>query len=133
MASNLSIYPEQLSVARIMASKGNCKKRNYGCAIFTSHGHLVNIGVTHAPHECKKCKREKEKPGHGYDRCPSIHAEQHALLNAIIPAGSVAFLACFDAVTREEIVDPKPCPTCVKLLKEAGIREVITIKEVIKL
>ena len=133
MASNLSTHPEQLSVARIMATKGNCKKRNYGCAIFSPHGHLVSMGVTHANRECKTCKRAKEKPGHGYDKCPSIHAEQHAILNVIIPPGSIAYLACFDAVTRQEIIDPKPCPTCAKLLKEAGIREVVTISEVIKL
>lgn len=131
--SNLIEFGEQLSVARLAALAGNCKKRNYGCAIFSPNGNLISYGYTHSANACKECARKREVSGHGYDKCPSIHAEQAALLNTIIIPGSTAFLVCFDAATGNEIIDPKPCHTCAKLLKEAGIREVITISEVITL
>ena len=132
MNNNIT-FKLQLSVARYAATAGNCKKRNYGCTIFSPQGNMISFGVTHSSEGCEECARKNEASGHGYDNCPSIHAEQAALINKIIIPGSTAFLVCIDAATGKEIPNPRPCHTCEKLLKEAGVCEVITPSEVIKL
>lgn len=122
-----------INLARILATHGNCQKRNYGCVIVNPAGEIVSSGHTHTSEKCVKCSRRFRRKGTGYDKCPSIHAEQQAVAGHEIPYGSIAFLACFDAKTRKEIVDPHPCPTCEKLLRSAGVKEVITFTEVITL
>lgn len=123
---------EYLALARIEAQKGNCLKRNYGCVIVDPIGRVVSKGYTFTRAFCKKCKRRFARKGHGYDKCTSIHAEQACVSGTEIPFGSVAFLVCFDA-DKNEIRNPRPCPTCERLLKWAGVYEVITATEVIRL
>lgn len=123
---------EYLALARIEAQKGNCLKRNYGCVIIDAFGRLVSTGFTFSEKPCKKCKRRFSRKGHGYDKCTSIHAEQMCVTGKEIRHGSTAFLACFDA-EKNEIRSPRPCPTCARLLKLAGVHEVITATEVIRL
>lgn len=124
---------EYLALARIEAQKGNCLKRNYGCVIIDPIGRLVSKGHTHSKSYCEKCKRRFSRRGHGYDKCTSIHAEQACISGIEIPYGSTAFLVCFDAKAKSEIRDPRPCATCARLLKWAGVKTVITATEVIEL
>ena len=124
---------DYLNIARIYAAKGNCKKRNYGCVIVLPNGEIVSAGSTRSMgNPCFKCKRRFSRKGHGYDKCPSIHAEQEALVGISIPYGATAFLFCIDDANHA-VDNPRPCPTCEKLLRFAGIKEVITLTEVIKL
>ena len=123
---------KELELALRLAMQGNCLKRNYGCVIRTKD-RVIGFGRTHASEPCEKCKRRFALKGHNYDKCPAIHAEQQALLNNRVPKGAVAFLACFDPKKMVEIKNPKPCPTCMKLLKEAGVTHVVTESEVFEL
>lgn len=75
-----------------------------------------------------KCSRmELDMPqGEGYGICRAIHAEQNALLNCSREQtmGADLYLA---GINPEDnlIYQAKPCPLCVRLIVQAGIREVI--------
>lgn len=120
-------------LARSEAIKGNCKKRNYGCVIVNPKGQVINFGHTYSITPCEKCKRRFARKGHDYDKCTSLHAEQMCVSGVYVPYGSTAYLACFDAKAFEEVLDPRPCPTCSRLLKQAGVTQVVTPTEVIAL
>lgn len=122
-----------LDVAYAIAQKGTCLKRNYGCILTNEDGVFLSSGYTIAPEPCKKCNREECMSGQNYDFCPSVHAEQAALIGIRLPVGLTAYLACVDARTGNEVKNPKPCPTCTKLLRHAGVTKVITRTEVIEL
>lgn len=131
MKTNYYRYSLYINLARILATQGNCKKRNYGCIIMSPSGNVISTGYTHSTTPCEKCKRRFSRSGHNYEKCTSIHAEQEAIAGVEIPEGSIAFLACFDTKTKKEIANPRPCPTCMRLLHQAGVRKVITYSEVI--
>lgn len=120
-----------LDISKMYALTGTCKRRNYGCVVVDPKGILVSRGATTSKIPCTTCKRRFSRKGHGYDKCPSIHAEQFCVTGVKIPKGSIAYLTCFDAVSGKEILNPRPCATCERLLKLAGISKVITRTEVI--
>lgn len=124
---------EALSISRVVALRGECKKRVYGCVITTESGEIIGVGCTSSPTPCTKCKRAHSRKGRGYDNCPSIHAEQMALLSCDTTYAKYAFLSCFDKKTMKEVPNPSPCPTCAKLLKHVGIDHVITVSGVIEI
>lgn len=131
MKETIKSWDLYLDMARKMAKKGNCKKRNYGCIIVNPVGVAIVEGCTHSQHTCDKCKRRFSRRGHGYDKCTSLHAEQMCVTGRSIPYGSTAVLACYDAKTGKEIRNPRPCATCERLLKFAGVVQVVTETEVL--
>lgn len=109
-----------------IARRGNCLKRNYGCVIVNTKGEITSFGYTHHDDNHKTCRRRFARKGHGYDRCTTIHAEQMAVAGVPVEKGSLAVLACVDGKTKSIVKYPRPCATCARILKSAGVRSFVT-------
>jgi dCMP deaminase len=115
-----------LNVAEIVASRSPCLKRQVG-AVITSQSEFCggpayvlatgyNGPASGAPH-CKKCARIDSPSGVNYDKCPSIHAEMNAIIQAArrgiqIDNGTLFVTTC-------------PCMSCAKVIANSGIRIVV--------
>ncbi|MCI7481507.1 MAG: cytidine deaminase, partial [Clostridium sp.] len=75
-----------------------------------------------------ECWREANNIPHGeqYEKCVAVHAEQNAIISSARHEmlGSVLYLAGFDS--NGELAAPSPCVICSRLIKNAGIAEVVS-------
>ncbi|RLI31861.1 cytidine deaminase [Candidatus Bathyarchaeota archaeon] len=113
-----------LKIAKVVSERSTCLRNKVGAVIvkenlFLCSGyngaprgepHCIDIGV---------CAREGQPRGHGYEDCRGVHAETNALLMAAKHGISV------DGGTV--YVTAPPCNICRKLMKQAGIIEVVYI------
>jgi len=115
--------PYFMGVADLCADESTCLVRHYGAAIVDQDGHIISTGYNGAPSgeiDCKErgwCYRREMNapPGHYYEKCFSVHAEQNAFLQAGPRAnGCWMFVAGKDAATGEP-VDAFPCILCTKM------------------
>ena len=68
-----------------------------------------------------------------YSDCPSVHAEQNAMLSASRKdlIGSTLYLAgeesigCDEGDGRCKIKNATPCPICERIIKNAGIERIV--------
>ena len=108
-----------LALARVVASRSTCAKRKVG-AVIVKDKQVLSTGYVGAPSgmldcfEVGVCARNQ----HG-DRlyCVSVHAE----MNAIVFAGKQGIN--INGATLYTTLEP--CPVCLKLAYQAGIREVV--------
>lgn len=114
-----------LEQAEEMALRGTCLKRNYGCVI-VKNNNLVSTGHTRSLGCCNKCNRKDCPAGKGYELCPSIHAEQMALIraNSNDLYGADLYLVGLDQPLQSYTKDPDSCWHCKKMIVEAGIKSV---------
>jgi len=112
-----------LGIARAVATRGECTRRQVGAVIVSGHT-IVSTGYNGAPPgelSCLdgKCPRAASQavPGVGYaaSGCVVIHAEVNALLRAGIGRAEGATLYCTD----------EPCESCAPLIRAAGIAHVV--------
>ncbi len=125
-----------LQIARDVAARGTCLRRNFG-AVIVNNDAIVATGYTGAPRgttsslEAGWCYREENNipSGQRYELCRSVHAEQ----NAIIHAGrekcfhATLYLVGIDARTNT-ICGHEPCLLCTKMIINAGIDTIIVAK-----
>ena len=135
-----------LNIALAVSKRSTCLKRHYGCVI-VKDDMIIATGYNGSPRGeencCDRgtCKRAEAERYTSYENCDSVHAEQNALIAAdghkLI--GSTVYLACEEfkldeeksAMWEEDIYDfvedknPIPCPTCKRMLKNAGVMHVI--------
>lgn len=126
-----------LEIAKTVAIRSTCLKRQYG-AVIVNNDEIISTGYNGAPRgECHCCdlgycyKDKNPMPvdsdsavhGNQYGSCVAVHAEQNALLVASRKEtkGATLYLACLD-----ESVKPIPCNYCNRMIKNAGIVEVIS-------
>lgn len=120
---------EFLELAKKMANESNCKRVKYGCVI-VKDGQILSTGWN-APLDkktiCKKCSRIGKKHGEGYNKnCPSLHAEEWAIIHAISNwnaeklNGATIFISGIGMPKGA-----KPCYRCIRQLNALGIKEVI--------
>lgn len=120
-----------LDVALTVSERSSCLKKHYG-AVIVKDDFIISTGYNGNPageKHCETCtKVDSNKDMQEYATCPAIHAEMNATLIAAKKdmIGSTLYLACFDPRTNEERVAPKPCEICLRLIKNAGIKKVIT-------
>ena len=126
-----------LKIAETVAVRSTCLKRRYG-AVIVSDDRIIATGYNGSPRNEKnccdvgKCYRENHMEpidvsaaAHGaqYGTCVAVHAEQNALIAA--PGdrlrGASLYLACLDPNIKVT-----PCNICNRMLKNAGIKEVVT-------
>lgn len=119
-----------LTEAEEMALRGTCLKRNYGCVIVKDNK-LVSNGYTRSLGCCNECSRKDCPAGKGYELCPSVHAEQMALIRAnsndLYGAdlyGADLYLVGLDQPLQSYTKDPDSCWHCKKMIIEAGIKKV---------
>ena len=97
----------------------NCLKRKYACVIVRG-GVIISKGWNESLTECVTCTRiDTEHNAGSYAECPSIHAEQKAMIECQRRLqGAELYLVC------DESIDPTPCPGCQKLMDFYGVKQV---------
>ena len=126
-----------LGIAKAVALRSTCLRKAYG-AIIVKNDRIIATGYngvpTGEPHcfKCTKCGNGKDEAT--YLSCKSVHAEQNALLGPSREEmlGADLYLAGFDVRTGEPIeCEAWPCEICLRLIKNAGIENIINSKGVI--
>lgn len=124
-----------LDIAKQVATRSTCIRRQYG-AVIVKNDEIIATGYNGAPRgeinccDVGECWRESNNIPHGeqYEKCVSVHAEQNAIISAprYEMIGSVVYLA---GLENGKEIDAKPCDICRRLIKNAGIVEVIATRK----
>lgn len=125
-----------LDIAAEVAKRSTCLRRQYG-AIIVKNDEIISTGYNGAPRGeencCDKgyCYREAHNIPHGqqYEKCVAVHAEMNAIISAARKdmLGATLYLAGWEEGKR--IDRAEPCEICRKLIKNAGIINVINKEE----
>jgi dCMP deaminase len=110
-----------LALARVVATRGTCARRQVGCVLTDAKGRIlatgyngVAAGRSHCRDAGRRCPGALMKSGSGLDLCEAIHAEQNALLQ------------CSDVRDIHTCyVTASPCVHCVKMLLNTGCRRIV--------
>ena len=130
-----------LGIALAVSKRSTCLKRHYGC-IIVKNDEIIATGYNGAPRGDKNCsdsgmcgRLNKPHNSGDYSDCPAVHAEQNAMLSASRKdmIGATLYLAgeerilkdCIDGYEKWVSIDCIPCPICERMIKNAGIKEVI--------
>ena len=132
-----SIDDYYLNIALAVSQRSTCLKKHYGCVI-VKNGEIISTGYNNPPRgeqHCWQCTKTCTGTGEtAYLSCPSVHAEQNALL---VPSrqemlGADLYLAGYDVKTGEAVeCEAWPCEICLRLIKNAGINRIINKRGVI--
>ena len=127
-----------LNIARAVADRSTCLRRKYG-AIIVKDDAIVATGYNGSPRGIENCcdrgtcKRADLGVAHGerYELCESVHGEQNAVINAarqgVSVLGGTLYLYGIDSETGKAI-DAEPCMMCSRVIRNAGIVNVIASK-----
>ena len=111
-----------MEIANIVSMRSTCLRRNVG-AVIVKDKRILASGYNGAPSGLKHCAevsclREKMNiaSGERHELCRGLHAEQNAIIQAAYHGVSIngAELYCTHL----------PCSICIKMLINAGIREI---------
>lgn len=112
-----------MQMARLTDDRSTCFRRNVG-AVLVKDKHVIATGYNGNPKGFAHCedigciREELEVPsGQSHELCTGLHAEQNAILQA------ARFGQAVDGSTMYTTVFP--CVICVKMMINAGIREVV--------
>ena len=112
-----------MQMARLSDTRSTCFRRRVG-AIIARDRHVIATGYNGNPKGFAHCedigciREELQVPsGRNHELCTGLHAEQNALLQA------ARFGAAVEGSTLYTTV--YPCVICVKMMINAGIREVV--------
>jgi len=108
-----------MEMAKLVASRSTCLRRQVGCVLVNSKNQVLSTGYNGAPKGHQHCKSlpcvRMEK---GLEYCVATHAEQNALLQ------------CDDVDDIDTCyVTTSPCVTCVKMLLNTSCRRIIFLEE----
>lgn len=112
-----------LKLAKLVATRATCPRREVGCVIINKHGHIKATGYNGVPRGHKHCIDSPcggQNAGTGKDlnACMATHAEQNALLQ------------CEDVMSIHAIyLTVSPCITCAKLIANTSCKIVIYNEE----
>lgn len=125
-----------LGIAAAVAKRSTCLRRQYG-AVIIKNDEIIATGYNGSargePNCCDEgeCWRERNHIPHGeqYEKCVAVHAEQNAIISAARRdmLGSTLYLAGFDP--NGEMANPAPCVICSRLIKNAGIKDIVVRTE----
>ncbi len=112
-------------IARVVSLRGTCPRRQVGCVLINSHGHILSTGYNGKPSGQPHCNDEpcpgKSLPsGTGLDLCEAIHAEQNALLQC---PNVQEIEACYTTTF--------PCIHCLKLLMNTSCKKIFYVSDYI--
>lgn len=120
-----------IKIAEAVSLRSTCLKKHYG-AVIVKNGEIISTGYNNPPRgekhciECTKCGSGKDEAT--YLSCPSVHAEQNAIISASRNEmlGADLYLAGFEIDGENSIaIDAWPCEICLRLIKNAGINSII--------
>jgi dCMP deaminase len=122
-----------LKIASEVARRSTCLRRQYG-AVIVKNDEIIATGYNGAPRgdenccDVGSCWRERHNIPHGeqYEKCVAVHAEANAIISASRNEmlGSALYLYGFEGFDKP-IENPEPCIMCNRLIKNAGIEQVI--------
>lgn len=142
MMGRMSKRDYYLDIALAVSKRSPCLRRRYGC-IIVKNDEIIATGYNGSPRgelNCCDCYTEcprKDKPHNSgdYSDCTSVHAEQNAMLSAARKdmIGATMYLVAEENYFPNKEVrmwgnvkNVKPCPICERMMKNAGIKEVVT-------
>lgn len=110
-----------MEMARTIAKRSTCARRDVGCILVREDGHVLATGYNGKPRGFKHCKGGASQcsgagapSGASLDACEAVHAEQNALLQcADVDQIYVAYCTT------------QPCVHCVKLLLNTGCQTIV--------
>ncbi|MEV6956862.1 deaminase [Streptomyces sp. NPDC051183] len=116
----------RISIAQAVAARGDCCRCRVGAVVVGLDRRISSTGYNGSPPggpscsrgECPRCRSEVPS-GTSYENCLETHAEDNALLYADWPACQGATIY----TTRA------PCPDCAKLIRSAGVREIVYLAD----
>lgn len=112
-------------IAALVASRSTCIKQNVG-AILVKDKHIISTGYNGAPKNVSHCSAETclRQSLNSLEKsylCRGVHAEQNAIIQAALHGTSTEGATLYTTHF--------PCMACVKILINAGIKEVVYQKE----
>lgn len=123
-----------LNIAKNIAMRGTCLKRNYG-AVIVNNDEIVSTGYTGSPRGCENCidkeycfRIKNNIPGKTrYELCKSVHAEMNAIISASRSdmIGSTLYLSGINP--DGSLHKSRCCDLCKKMIINAGIIKIICI------
>lgn len=136
--SRISKIEYYLGIAKAVSKRSTCLKRHYGCVI-VKNDEIIATGYNGSPRGEQNCCdigmcRRLNKPHNSgdYSDCHSVHAEQNAMLSASRKdlLGATMYLAGEEKISQsfsdwKEVQDCEPCPICSRMIRNAGIIDVI--------
>lgn len=135
-AERMSKDTYYLNIALAVSSRSTCIRRRYG-AIIVRDDEIIATGYNGAPRgwdnciDIGTCERNRLgiPKGERYELCRAVHAEQNAIISAARKdmIGATMYIAGIN-VEDGTITDCSPCSICEKLIINAGIKEVKTMK-----
>ena len=123
-----------LNIAKDVASRSTCLRRNYGAVIVDKDHRIVATGYNGAARketDCLSkgiCRREELNIPHGqnYELCVAVHAEANAIINCdpkYFDGTSTIYIYGYMADTGE-MCDGTPCMMCDRMIKNARLNRV---------
>lgn len=125
-----------IRIAEAVSQRSTCLRRHYGCVIVKDDEIIAtgyNGSARGEPNCCdvyEVCPRHSQEHNTGnYGDCPAVHAEQNAMISAnrAKMIGATMYLAGFEA-DGSAVKECKPCPICDRMIKNAGIVDVVVRK-----
>lgn len=127
-----------LNIAKMVSKRSTCLKRHYG-AVIVKDDEIISTGYNGSPRGtencCDKgvCPRMNVPHNSGdYSNCPAVHAEQNAIISSSRRdmIGATLYLCGeeWNPDTNEitTIKHAEPCPICMNIIKNSGIKNVIS-------
>ena len=112
-----------MEMAHVVSKRSTCLRRNVG-AILVKDKHILSTGYNGAPKGLKHCsevgclRENMDIPsGERHELCRGLHAEQNAIIQAAVFGVSITDSTLYCTST--------PCVVCVKMLINAGVKEII--------
>ena len=117
-----------MTLAKTVSLRSTCTRRQYGAIIVSPGDHILSTGYNGAargePHCLQAgCERERLQvpKGERYELCVSVHAEANAIIQAAKGGASINGATLY--------VNGTPCQMCWRLIKNAGIDEVVYVDD----
>lgn len=121
-----------LEIANCVSKRSTCLRRKYG-AVIVKDNIIISTGYNGSPKgeanciDTGLCERERLKvpKGERYELCVAVHAEQNAIINADPVRMKDAKIYIVGHNADGTLASGKPCLLCNRMIKNAGISEVI--------
>lgn len=124
-----------LQIAKSVSERSTCLKRQYGCVI-VNNDEVIATGYNGNPRGEKNCceigycgRMNKPHNSGDYSDCHSVHAEQNAMLSASRKDMLGAKMYLHGSENENGFIKmeikAEPCPICLRMIKNAGISEII--------
>lgn len=121
-----------LKIAESVLERSTCLRRRYG-AVIVNNDEIVSTGYNGAPRgekncvDCGYCYREANNipKGERYEACVSVHAEQNAIISASRKETLGGTIYIVGKEKDNSYADGTPCLICSRMIKNAGIENVI--------